>query len=110
MDDQQKRRGIGRSVKKVPRGKKRVQLSMIVSAEIKTMIDEEAKRTGRTFSQTGEILIERALAVSLALRMIGDFEWMISSRSETAPFLGLLAGSDCAAASLSAKAKAVMAG
>jgi predicted DNA-binding protein len=68
MDEKIRRRGPGRPVKKVPRGKKRIQVSMILSAEIKTRIDEVAKRSGRTFSQTGEMLIERALAVDEVLR------------------------------------------
>src|SRR5262245_17049416 len=68
MDEKIKRRGPGRPVKKVPRGKKRIQVSMILSAEIKTRIDAEAKRSGRTFSQTGEMLVERALAVDDVLR------------------------------------------
>ena len=68
MDEKIKRRGPGRPVKKVPRGQKRIQVSMILSAEIKTRIDAEAKRSGRTFSQTGEMLVERALAVDDVLR------------------------------------------
>jgi hypothetical protein len=70
MDENIKRRGPGRPVKKVPRGKKRIQVSMILSAEIKTRIDDVAKRDGRTFSQTGEMLIERALAVDDMLRQM----------------------------------------
>ena len=68
MDEKIKRRGPGRPVKKVPRGKKRIQVSMILSAEIKTRVDDVAKRNGRTFSQTGEMLVERALAVDDVLR------------------------------------------
>ncbi len=70
MDEKIKRRGPGRPVKKVPRGKKRIQVSMILSAEIKTRIDDVAKRDGRTFSQTGEMLVERALAVESMLRQM----------------------------------------
>jgi hypothetical protein len=70
MSEKIKRRGPGRPVKKVPRGKKRIQVSFILSAEIKTRIDEVAKRDGRTFSQTGEMLIERALAVDDVLRQM----------------------------------------
>src|SRR5262245_27075019 len=69
MDEKIKRRWPGQPVKKVPRGKKRIQVSMILSAEIKTRIDNEAKRSGRTFSQTGEMLIERALAVDNVLQL-----------------------------------------
>ena len=54
MDEKIKRRGPGQPVKKVPRGTKRVQVSMILSAELKTRIDAVAKRDGRTFSQTGD--------------------------------------------------------
>ena len=68
MDEKIKRRGPGRPVKKVLRGKKRIQVSMILSAEIKTRVDDVAKRNGRTFSQTGEMLVERALAVDDVLR------------------------------------------
>jgi hypothetical protein len=68
MTEKIKRRGPGQPVKKVPRGTKRIQVSMILSAEIKTRLDDEAKRSGRTFSQTGEMLIERALAVDDVLR------------------------------------------
>jgi hypothetical protein len=60
MDEKIKPRGRGRPVKKVPRGKKRVQISMIVSAELKTRIDAKAKSEGRTFSQIGEMMLERA--------------------------------------------------
>jgi hypothetical protein len=70
MDEKIKRRGRGRPVKKVPRGQKRIQVSMILSAEIKTRIDDVAKRNGRTFSQTGEMLVERALAVDDVLRQM----------------------------------------
>jgi predicted transcriptional regulator len=68
MDEKIKGRGPGRPVKKVPRGKKRIQVSMILSAELKTRLDNVAKHTGRTFSQTGEMLIERALAVDVVLQ------------------------------------------
>ena len=70
MDEKITRRGRGRPVKKVPRGQKRIQVSMILSAEIKTRIDDVAKRNGRTFSQTGEMLVERALAVDDVLRQM----------------------------------------
>jgi hypothetical protein len=63
MDEKIKRRGRGRPVKKAPRGQKRIQVSMILSGEIKDRIDEVAKRSGRSFSQTGEMLIEHALSV-----------------------------------------------
>lgn len=68
MDTKIKRSGPGRPVKPAPRGKKRVQVSMILSAEIKTRVDQEAKRSGRTFSQAGEWLIERALSLDAVLK------------------------------------------
>lgn len=68
--DGKKSRGPGRPVKKVPRGKKRVQISMIVSAELKTRIDAIAKREGRTFSQMGEMMLERADVVDGMLKTI----------------------------------------
>src|SRR6516162_2448250 len=68
MDEKIKRRGPGQPVKKVPRGTKRIQVSMILPAQLKTRIDAVAKRNGRTFSQTGEMLVERALAVDDVLR------------------------------------------
>ena len=86
MDEKIKRRGPGRPVKKVPRGKKRIQVSMILSAEIKTRIDAEAKRSGRTFSQTGEMLVERALAVDDVLRQMNqtleDLEGIVREKFE----------------------------
>ena len=72
MDEKIKRRGPGQPVKKVPRGTKRVQVSMILSAELKTRIDAVAKRDGRTFSQTGEMLVEHALAVDGVLRQMNQ--------------------------------------
>jgi hypothetical protein len=88
MDEKIKRRGPGRPVKKVPRGKKRIQVSMILSAEIKTRIDEAAKRSGRTFSQTGEMLVERALAVDDVLQQtnitLEDLEGIASEKFEAA--------------------------
>ena len=68
MAAEKKRRGPGRPVKPVPRGTKRIQVSMILRAEIKTRVDKEAKVSGRTFSQTGEWLLERALALDDVLK------------------------------------------
>jgi hypothetical protein len=72
MDEKIKRRGPGQPVKKVPRGTKRIQVSMILPAQLKTRIDTVAKRDGRTFSQTGEMLVERALAVDGVLRQMNQ--------------------------------------
>jgi hypothetical protein len=70
MDEKIKPRGRGRPVKKVARGQKRVQISMIVSAELKTRIDAKAKREGRTFSQIGEMMLERADVVDGLLKTL----------------------------------------
>jgi hypothetical protein len=51
---------IGRPAKP-GHNRKRIQLGLIVTAETKAVIDEEAQRSGRTQSQVAEILIERAL-------------------------------------------------
>jgi hypothetical protein len=66
-----KKRGPGRPTKPPPRGKKRVQVSMIFSAETKSRIDQEASRSGRTLSQVGEVLIEKALTIDSTLRQMG---------------------------------------
>jgi hypothetical protein len=44
-----------------PAERKRIQLGLIVTAETKTIIDEEADRSGRSQSQVAEWLIEKAL-------------------------------------------------
>ena len=51
---------IGRPIKPTPKGKKRLPLGLIVAAEVKRRIDEEAERSGLTQSQVAERLIERA--------------------------------------------------
>jgi hypothetical protein len=53
-----------------PRKRERVQVSMILSAEIKTLIHETAQRDGCSFSQAGEMLIKRALTVDVLLRRL----------------------------------------
>jgi hypothetical protein len=68
MDTKIKHSGPGRPVKPAPRGRKRIQVSMILNAKIKTRVDKEARDSGRTFSQTGEWLIERALSLDDVLR------------------------------------------
>lgn len=70
MDAKIKHIGPGRPVKPVPRGKKRIQVSMILDAKIKTRVDKEARDSGRTFSQAGEWLIERALCLDDVLKSL----------------------------------------
>lgn len=41
--------------------RRRIQLGLIVSAETKALIEEEAQRSGRTQSQVAEMLIEKSL-------------------------------------------------
>jgi hypothetical protein len=46
---------------KAPKAGKRAPLSLLVRAEIKQLVDERAKASGRTQSQEAEMLIERCL-------------------------------------------------
>jgi hypothetical protein len=46
---------------KAPKAGKRAPLSLLVRAEIKKLVDERAKASGRTQSQEAEMLIERCL-------------------------------------------------
>jgi hypothetical protein len=46
---------------KAPKPGKRAPLSLLVRAEIKKLVDERAKASGRTQSQEAEMLIERCL-------------------------------------------------
>ena len=46
---------------KEPKPGKRAPLSLLVRAEIKQLVDERAKASGRTQSQEAEIMIERCL-------------------------------------------------
>jgi hypothetical protein len=52
------------------RNRERVQVSMILSAEIKNRIADAAKRDGCSFSQAGEMLIKRALTVDVLLKRL----------------------------------------
>jgi len=61
----------GRPIKPQPRGRKRVQISLIIDTATKTRMDKEAKDSGRTVSQVGEWLIEKALTVDDVLRGMG---------------------------------------
>jgi hypothetical protein len=59
----------------------RIQVSMILRAEIKTLIIEVAKRHGCSFSQAGEALIKRALAIDAMLKQLNQLnrngnDWM----------------------------------
>jgi hypothetical protein len=70
VDAPSKKRGPGRPTKPPPRGKKRIQVSMILSAETKKRLDQEAKVSGRTLSQVGEWLIDRALTLDDTLKQM----------------------------------------
>jgi len=52
---------------KAPKAGKRAPLSLIVRAEVKALVDERAKASGRTQSQEAEIMIERCLTYDQTL-------------------------------------------
>ena len=52
--------------------KKRVQIGVIVRAEIKRRINNAAKQSGRTVSQETEMLIERGLLVDKTLAAVRE--------------------------------------
>jgi hypothetical protein len=52
---------------KAPKAGKRAPLSLLVRAEIKHLVDERAKASGRTQSQEAEIMIERCLTYDQTL-------------------------------------------
>jgi hypothetical protein len=51
-----------------PKPRKRIQLGLIVTQRMKTIIEQEAERTGRTQSQAAEAMLERLLAMEQQLR------------------------------------------
>ena len=52
---------------KAPKAGKRAPLSLLVRAEIKHLVDERAKTSGRTQSQEAEMMIERCLTYDQTL-------------------------------------------
>jgi hypothetical protein len=52
---------------KAPKAGKRAPLSLLVRAEIKHLVDERAKASGRTQSQEAEAMIERCLTYDQTL-------------------------------------------
>ena len=52
---------------KAPKAGKRAPLSLLVRAEIKHLVDERAKASGRTQSQEAEMMIERCLTYDQTL-------------------------------------------
>jgi hypothetical protein len=70
---------------KQPKKGKRAPLSLLVRAEIKRLVDERAKASGRTQSQEAEMLIERCLAYDQTLEaMRTNLEEMAEDRFEAA--------------------------
>ena len=56
---------------KAPKAGKRAPLSLLVRAEIKHLVDERAKASGRTQSQEAEMMIERCLTYDQTLEAMG---------------------------------------
>jgi hypothetical protein len=56
---------------KAPKKGKRAPLSLLVRAEVKQLVDERAKASGRTQSQEAEAMIERCLTYDQTMAAIG---------------------------------------
>jgi hypothetical protein len=78
------KRRRGRPPKKVTREKKRYPLGLIVSAKIKRIIDERAKRDAKTQSRIAEELVDQALHTEHMLRTLNvSLEQMDRAKLET---------------------------
>ena len=71
---------IGRPMKKVV-GRDRVALGLRVRAEVKQIIDQKAKQSGRTQSQEAEDLIERCLQFETHMQAMGTTMEMMEKQS-----------------------------
>jgi|SRR4051794_34674824 hypothetical protein len=74
---------IGRPPKPAPKGK-RVSLGLKVTADVKRLIDSQAKKTGSSQSQVAEQLIQRALQYDRTLKAMGTTLSEIEQQSEDA--------------------------